>query len=81
VIWLPGDLAEGDVTDGHIDGLACFTRATESCRRTGAPWRERPTPRGVLSRSFLSRRLGRRLRRATPSAFPTSTSISPTAPW
>jgi agmatine deiminase len=26
VIWLPGDLAEGDVTDGHIDGLACFAR-------------------------------------------------------
>jgi agmatine deiminase len=26
VIWLPGDLAEGDVTDGHVDGLACFAR-------------------------------------------------------
>ena len=23
---MPGDLAEEDVTDGHIDGLACFAR-------------------------------------------------------
>lgn len=26
VIWLPGCLEEGDITDGHVDGLACFTR-------------------------------------------------------
>ena len=26
IIWLPGELLEGDVTDGHIDGLACFAR-------------------------------------------------------
>lgn len=26
VIWLPGELAGGDVTDGHVDGLACFAR-------------------------------------------------------
>jgi agmatine deiminase len=26
VIWLPGELAVGDCTDGHIDGLACFAR-------------------------------------------------------
>jgi agmatine deiminase len=26
VIWLPGGLHEGDVTDGHVDGLACFAR-------------------------------------------------------
>lgn len=26
VIWLPGELAEGDDTDGHVDGLACFAR-------------------------------------------------------
>jgi agmatine deiminase len=28
VIWLPGDLEEvtGDITDGHIDGIACFVR-------------------------------------------------------
>ena len=26
VIWLPGCLEEGDVTDGHVDGLACFVR-------------------------------------------------------
>ena len=26
VIWLPGELADGDVTDGHVDGLACFAR-------------------------------------------------------
>ncbi len=26
VIWLPGSLEEGDVTDGHIDGLACFVQ-------------------------------------------------------
>jgi agmatine deiminase len=26
VIWLPGELGEGDVTDGHVDGLACFAR-------------------------------------------------------
>jgi agmatine deiminase len=26
VIWLPGELSEGDCTDGHIDGLACFAR-------------------------------------------------------
>ena len=26
VIWLPGELAPEDVTDGHVDGLACFAR-------------------------------------------------------
>jgi agmatine deiminase len=26
VIWLPGELDPGDVTDGHVDGLACFAR-------------------------------------------------------
>jgi agmatine deiminase len=26
VIWLPGELSEGDMTDGHVDGLACFAR-------------------------------------------------------
>jgi agmatine deiminase len=26
VIWLPGELHPGDVTDGHVDGLACFAR-------------------------------------------------------
>jgi agmatine deiminase len=26
VIWLPGELDAGDVTDGHVDGLACFAR-------------------------------------------------------
>jgi len=26
VIWLPGELSEGDCTDGHVDGLACFVR-------------------------------------------------------
>jgi agmatine deiminase len=26
VIWLPGELSDGDCTDGHIDGLACFAR-------------------------------------------------------
>jgi agmatine deiminase len=26
VIWLPGAQIEGDVTDGHVDGLACFAR-------------------------------------------------------
>jgi agmatine deiminase len=26
VIWLPGELHEGDCTDGHVDGLACFVR-------------------------------------------------------
>ncbi|HEY5657170.1 MAG TPA: agmatine deiminase family protein [Myxococcota bacterium] len=26
VIWLPGGLVEGDITDGHVDGLACFAR-------------------------------------------------------
>ena len=26
VIWLPGALSEGDITDGHVDGLACFVR-------------------------------------------------------
>jgi len=26
VIWLPGELAAGDITDGHVDGLACFAR-------------------------------------------------------
>jgi agmatine deiminase len=26
VIWLPGELDEGDCTDGHVDGLACFAR-------------------------------------------------------
>jgi agmatine deiminase len=26
VIWLPGELHEGDCTDGHVDGLACFAR-------------------------------------------------------
>jgi agmatine deiminase len=26
VIWLPGELAAEDVTDGHVDGLACFAR-------------------------------------------------------
>jgi agmatine deiminase len=26
VIWLPGVLDPGDLTDGHVDGLACFAR-------------------------------------------------------
>lgn len=26
VVWLPGELSEGDCTDGHVDGLACFAR-------------------------------------------------------
>jgi agmatine deiminase len=26
VLWLPGELDPGDVTDGHVDGLACFAR-------------------------------------------------------
>ena len=26
VIWLPGGLSEADITDGHVDGLACFAR-------------------------------------------------------
>jgi agmatine deiminase len=26
VIWLPGERSNGDCTDGHIDGLACFVR-------------------------------------------------------
>jgi len=26
VIWLPGEHSEGDCTDGHVDGLACFVR-------------------------------------------------------
>jgi agmatine deiminase len=26
VLWLPGELHEGDCTDGHVDGLACFVR-------------------------------------------------------
>jgi len=26
VIWLPGELDPQDVTDGHVDGLACFAR-------------------------------------------------------
>jgi agmatine deiminase len=26
VIWLPGELSKGDITDGHVDGLACFAR-------------------------------------------------------
>lgn len=26
VIWLPGELDDGDCTDGHVDGLACFAR-------------------------------------------------------
>jgi hypothetical protein len=26
VIWLPGAPVEGDLTDGHVDGLACFAR-------------------------------------------------------
>jgi agmatine deiminase len=26
VIWLPGALTEDDITDGHVDGLACFAR-------------------------------------------------------
>jgi agmatine deiminase len=26
VIWLPGSMDEGDVTDGHVDGLACFVQ-------------------------------------------------------
>jgi agmatine deiminase len=26
VIWLPGEFYEGDVTDGHVDGLVCFAR-------------------------------------------------------
>jgi agmatine deiminase len=26
VIWLPGGLHPGDITDGHVDGLACFAR-------------------------------------------------------
>lgn len=26
VIWLPGEHAPGDLTDGHVDGLACFAR-------------------------------------------------------
>jgi agmatine deiminase len=26
VIWLPGGLNPGDITDGHVDGLACFVR-------------------------------------------------------
>jgi agmatine deiminase len=26
VVWLPGAPGEGDITDGHVDGLACFVR-------------------------------------------------------
>ncbi len=26
VVWLPGELHAGDVTDDHVDGLACFAR-------------------------------------------------------
>ena len=26
VIWLPGELQPGEITDGHVDGLACFAR-------------------------------------------------------
>lgn len=26
VIWLPGELSREDLTDGHVDGLACFAR-------------------------------------------------------
>ncbi len=26
VLWLPGELDPRDVTDGHVDGLACFAR-------------------------------------------------------
>jgi len=26
VLWLPGELDPDDVTDGHVDGLACFAR-------------------------------------------------------
>ena len=26
MIWLPGELSDEDITDGHVDGLACFVR-------------------------------------------------------